>query len=186
MPGRSKPFRTAPVANKCLMSGKSCHSSVENPPVAPVTFTRASKDWHHLPNLYPTSLPSPPFTAPSVTPPHSGFHLIPWPTGHVLPLVPLQQSLFSSWSVPLWGSHLAHYLIDWGVFDQELPSGNALSNHPGNCNPVHLHPSTPNSLPSLFFSIALTTRWHLLYLFLWSFSLHCNVSTKRASIILLF
>ena len=73
-----------------------------------------------------------------------------------------------------------------GVFDQELPSGNALPNHPGDCSPVHLHPSTPNSLPSLFFSIALTTRRHLLYLILWSFSLHCNVCTKRAGIILLF
>ena len=192
MHGRSKLFRTAPVINKCLKLGKSCHSSVENPPVATVTFTRASKDWHRFPSLHPTSLPSPPFTTPSVTPAQSGFLLVPWPTGHVLPLVPLQRSLFSSWNVRLWGSHLAHSLpYRLRVFDQKLPSGNALSIHPRNCNQSISTPAPPNSLPSLFLftslsSITLSTRWHLLYLFLWSFSLHCNVSTIRARIILLF
>lgn len=188
MPGRSKLFRTASVVNKCLMSGKSCHSSVENPPVATVTFMRASKDWHRFPSLHPTSLPSPPFTTPSVTPAQSGFLLIPWLTGHVLPLVPLQRSLFSSWNVPLRGSHLAHYLTDFGSLIRssllEMPFLSIL----GTATQSISNPAPPNSLPSLFLftflsPITLTTRWHLLYLFLWSFSLHCNVSTIRASII---
>lgn len=173
------------------MSGTSCQSSVENPPVATVTFMRASKDWHHLPSLHPASLPSPPFTTPSVTPAQSGFLLVLWPTGHVLPLAPLQRSLFSSWNVPLRGSHLAHYLTDLGSLIKSSLLEIPFLTIPGTATQSISTPAPPNSIPSVFLfisvpSITLTTRWHLLYLFLWSFSLHCNVSTIRASIILPF
>lgn len=143
MPGRSKLFRTASVVNKCLMSGKSCHSSVENPPVATVTFMRASKDWHRFPSLHPTSLPSPPFTNPlSYSSPEwfPSCSLTHWARSPFSAFTKVF-ILFLECSSPRFPPGSLPYRLR--VFDQKLPSGNALSIHPGNCNPVHLQPSTP-------------------------------------------